>query len=374
MAPRADSPDCSGDDSDPVIPDNASNNFTVPETNHALDFLLKDPAKYLSGNGFKEKACTEISTSLNTMFPNRPIRKKNVVGNRLRYVKAAFEDYEFVHGKSGVGWDDEHKMATAETEFVETFVQATGAHVLHLTKRTKKSTSSSTSVSVSASASTSTSALASVSSSATAPSSPSTPKCKRARQPLENLDNDIINIDSESALNQPPSPKPYDNELLPAPPKRRRLRDEPGHDNENNDESKKDDGNGDESKKKASARDRDRSVSASSSSGDRRALRNAEAGNEIARGLKMIGEGMSAPIITKADTSHVDAIIDAFGEDPTLLPEDPDGEYYALFLDSLSANAIRARSFVKATNRIQRIALLKRVLVEKGMELPLHWT
>lgn len=101
--------------------------------------------------------------------------------------------------------------------------------------------------------------------------------------------------------------------------------------------------------------------------------RNAEAGNEIARGLKMIGEGMSAPIITKADTSHVDAIIDAFIEDATLLPGDPDGEYYALFLDALSANAIRARSFVKTTNRIQRIALLKRVLIEKEMEVPANW-
>ncbi|KAJ6524995.1 hypothetical protein B0H19DRAFT_1276350 [Mycena capillaripes] len=410
MPPRADSPDNSGDDSDPVIPDNASSNFTVPETNHALDFLLKDPAKYLSGNGFKEKACAEISASLKTTFPNRPIRKKNVVGNRLRYVKAAYEDYKFVRGKNGVGWDDQQKMATAESEFIDTqgtgrplrglpspFIKvhgkkyakcfdhpcpyyirlaqlfggnkATGTHVLHLTKRTKKSTSSSTSASASASASASTSTLASASTSAATPSSPSTPKRKRARQPLENLDNDIFDIDSESALDQPPSPKPYDDELLPAPPKRPRVRDD---DNENND-SKKDNINGDKPKKKASARDRDRSISASSSSGGCRTSRNAEAGNEIARGLKMIDEGMSAPIITKADTSHVDAIIDAFNEDATLLPVDADGEYYALFLDSLSANAIRARSFVRTTNRIQRIALLKRVLVEKEMDIPGNW-
>ncbi|KAJ6537916.1 hypothetical protein B0H19DRAFT_1079017 [Mycena capillaripes] len=345
----------SGDDSDPVIPDNASSNFTVPETNHALDFLLKDPAEYLSGNGFTKRRLAPKS------------------------VKAACEDYEFVRGKSGVGWDDQQKMATAESEFIDTFVEvhgkkyakcfnhpcpyyirlaqlfggnkATGTHVLHLTKRTKKSTSSSTSASASASVSASTSALASASTSAATPSSPSTPKRK------------------QSALDQPPSPKPYDDELLPAPPKRPRVRND---DNENND-SKKDNINGDKPKKKASARDRDRSISGSSSSGGRRTSRNAEAGNEIARGLKMIGEGMSAPIITKADTSHVDAIIDAFNEDATLLPVDPDGEYYALFLDSLSVNAIRARSFVRTTNRIQRIALLKRVLVEKEMDIPGNW-
>ncbi|KAJ7037077.1 hypothetical protein C8F04DRAFT_1257308 [Mycena alexandri] len=377
MPPRADSPD-------------------ILATTPTLLSPIMRPATS-PGNGFKEKACAEISASLATTFPNRPIRKKNVVGNRLRYVKAAYEDYEFVRGKSGVGWDDQQKMATAESEFIDTFVEvhgkkyakcfdhpcpyyirlaqlfggnkATGAHVLHLTKRTKKLTSSSTSASASASAPTSTSASASASTSAITPSSPRTPKRKRARQPLENLENDILDIDPESALDQPASPKPYDDELLPAPPKRRRVRDD---DNKNN-ESKKDDINGDDSKKKASVRNRDRSISASSSSGGHRTSRNAEAGNEIARGLKMIGEGMSAPIITKADTSHVDAIINAFNEDATLLPVDPDGEYYALFLDSLSANAIRARSFVKTTNHIQRIALLKRVLVEKDMDIPGNW-
>lgn len=133
------SPGHSGDDSDSTIPDNASKNFTIPETNYALDFLLKDPTKYLSGNGFKDIACTAISQALKKKFPNRPFRKINVVGNRLRYVctcapylpaeadflqvKSAYEDYEFVRGKSGVGWDDEIKMATAETEFVDNFVE-----------------------------------------------------------------------------------------------------------------------------------------------------------------------------------------------------------------------------------------------------------
>ncbi|KAJ6536184.1 hypothetical protein B0H19DRAFT_382955 [Mycena capillaripes] len=383
MDPHPDSPGDSGNETDTSeIPENAGNSFTRPETNHALDFLLKDPSQYLSGNGFKTKACTDISVSLKKKFPGRPIRSKDVVGNRLRYVKHAFEDYEFVRGKSGVGWDDELKMATAEADFIKKFIEehgdkylkcfkkpcpyynrlaqlfggnkATGAHILHLTKP-KKSKASAASGTGSGSSSTSAS------------------KRKRTCQPLENLDNENIDIDSGTAdtvPKPPPSPKPYDDELLPAPPKRSRLSDttiDLDDDSDNENEQPK--------KKKASARDRDhdRSTSAGSSSGGRRASRNAEMGNQIARGLKMIGEGMSAPLITKADTSHVDAIVEAFIADPTLLPADPEGEYYALFLDALSSNEMRARVFIKTQNRIQRIALIKRVLTEKEIDVPLNW-
>ncbi|KAJ7936515.1 hypothetical protein B0H13DRAFT_1853255 [Mycena leptocephala] len=87
MGPRADSPGDSGNESDASdIPENAPNSFSKPETNHALDFLLKDPSQYLSGNGFKTKSCTDISASLKKKFPARPIRSKEVVRNRLRYV------------------------------------------------------------------------------------------------------------------------------------------------------------------------------------------------------------------------------------------------------------------------------------------------
>ncbi|KAJ7491536.1 hypothetical protein B0H11DRAFT_2228685 [Mycena galericulata] len=116
----------------------------------------------------------------------------------------------------------------------------------------------------------------------------------------------------------------------------------------------------DDAKTKAGARDHNRSASASSSSGGRRTSRNAETGSEIARGLMLIGQSMSAPIITKADTSHVDAIVDALTADPTLLPDDPDVKYYALFLDALSANEMRTRIFIKTPHRVQRIAVLKR--------------
>ncbi|KAJ7106959.1 hypothetical protein C8R44DRAFT_744837 [Mycena epipterygia] len=404
MASHQDSPPCSADSANDdiaaEIPDSAGHSFTELETNYALDFLQKDSAQYLSGNGFKNKAFTEISAAVKKRFPTRPIRLKDTVGNCLRYViivspltafalifpqvKSIFEEYEFVRGKSGVGWDDGEKKATAEADFIKNFSdehgdkymkcfkkpcpyynclaelfggnKATGAHILHLAKpKTKKAKSSSTSASTSASAS----------ASATAPSSLSPLKRKGPRQPLSSLQNDIIDIDSDSAPNQPPSPKPYDDELLPPSAKHRRLPDILGNDEESE--------NSDQPKTKANVRDRDRSTSTSSSSGGRRASRNAEIGSEIACGLKLIGQGMSAPIITKADTSHVDAIVDAFTADPTLLPTDPDGEYYALFLDTLSVNEMRARVFIKTPNRIQRIALLKRVLTKKEMEVPLNW-
>jgi hypothetical protein len=145
MGPHADSPGDSGNESNSSdIPENAPNSFSKPETNHTLDFLLKDPSQYLSGNGFKTKACTDISASLKKKFPARPIRSKENVGNRLRYVimrvccifpqkltlfqvKREFEDYEFVRGKSGVGWDDELKKATAEADFIEKFIEVRAA-------------------------------------------------------------------------------------------------------------------------------------------------------------------------------------------------------------------------------------------------------
>ncbi|KAJ7509393.1 hypothetical protein B0H11DRAFT_2217140 [Mycena galericulata] len=71
----------------------------------------------------------------------------------------------------------------------------------------------------------------------------------------------------------------------------------------------------------------------------------------------------------KADTSRVDVIVDTFTADPTLLPADPEGEYYATLLDALSANEMRTRVFITTPNRIQHITLLKQVLTEKEMEV-----
>ncbi|KAF8196278.1 hypothetical protein K438DRAFT_1825928 [Mycena galopus ATCC 62051] len=345
MASRAATPNHSDDDSDsPSIPTNTKNSFTKPETNHALDLLLRDPATF---------------------------------------VKGIFEDYEFVRGKSGVGWDDDAKMATAEADFIATFTEAhgskyakcfkkpcpfydrlaqlfggnkaTGTHVLHLVKSKKPKSSASAATRTAGSASASTSA----------------PKCK-ACQPLENLDNETIDVHSDSddtGMKPPPSPKSYDDELLLPLAKRSRTSDttiDLVEDSDNENKTKL-------LKKTKDARDRDRSSSPGSSAGGRRVSCNAEMGNEIAPGLKKIGEGMSAPIITKSETSHVDAIIDVFVVDPTLLPADPTGNYYAVFLDALGANQMCARSFIKTQNCVQCIALLKLLLLEKEMDVPVGW-
>ncbi|KAJ7096850.1 hypothetical protein C8R44DRAFT_889451 [Mycena epipterygia] len=213
MASHQDFPPCSADSANndiaPEISNSAGYSFTELKTNYALDFFQNDSAQYLSGNRFKNKAFTEISAALKKRFPMRPIRSKDMV-------KSVFEEYKFVQGKSRVGWDDREK-ATAEANFIKNFTEehggkytkcfkspcpyynhlvelfggnkATGAHVLHLAiPKTKKAKSSSTSAS--ASASTSTSASAS-----------SLLKRKGPHQPLESLQNDIIDIDSDSAPN-----------------------------------------------------------------------------------------------------------------------------------------------------------------------------
>ncbi|KAJ7914218.1 hypothetical protein B0H13DRAFT_1873187 [Mycena leptocephala] len=361
MGPRADSPGDSGSESNSSdIPENAPNSFSKPETNHALDFLLKDPSQYLSGNGFKTKACTDISASLKKKFPARPIHSKENVGNRLRYVimrvcrKTEFEDYEFVRGKSGVGWDDELKKATQRPTSLKSSSRnteintpnasktlpyynrlaqlfggnkATSAHVLHLTKP-KKSKSCSTST----------------------PSSAST--SKRKRQPLDNLDNETIDNDSDSTdtgVKQPPSPKPYDDELLPAPAKHPRSSDTIiGVDNE-------DDTSENEHQRRRRVM---------------RATATAAVRSQPARALAVVG--MSAPLVTKADTSHVDAIVDVFLADPTLLPADPEGEYYALFLDALSANEMR-RACSSRAEPYSAHRLAEACVDREGVDMPFSW-
>ncbi|KAJ7898078.1 hypothetical protein B0H13DRAFT_2521080 [Mycena leptocephala] len=373
MASRAGSPidiDIDEENTAPLndTPTTAPGSFSIAETNHALDLLLADTAAYLSGNGFKSKAFTDISASLEKQFPNRPIRKKDTVGNRLRYVKRIFEEYEFVRGKSGTGWDDEEKKASAEAEFIARFTEdhgekyakcfkhpcpyydrlarlfggnkATGAHVLHL--KVKKPATSSSKL---------------------------TSSRKREREPLANLENGgDIDIDPELIPHddKPPavasSSKPHDDELLSPPAKRSRT----SH-------AAIDISDGEDDEKKTRPSKRDRSASGGSASSGRRVSRTAETGAQIARGLKSIGEGMSAPIVTKTDTSHVDEVVDVLAADPTLLPHDPEGELYALVLDALSANEKRARAFIKTTLRVHCIALLKRILTEQDVTLPVNW-
>ncbi|KAJ7608553.1 hypothetical protein FB45DRAFT_242618 [Roridomyces roridus] len=351
------------DDPDEDIPEvdastTSSSNWTKEETEYALTVLEKDPAKYLSGNGFKSKATTEIAAALKRKFPTRPVRKSDAVGARLRYIKGIYENYDFVRGRSGVGWDDGAKKATAEPEFIERFLEefdrkkyercfkkscpfysrlaalfggnkATGEHVLHLNKPASSSASASSSSSLSPS--------------------------ERLDQPLEDLSNTQLN-DNRTSTSPPASPKPYDDEI-PPPPKRRRVESE-----ESSEEKQP---------KKRSAREG--SVSSASSTGGRRAGRTSEAAQHIGRGLQTIGESMSAPIITKSDTSHVDAIIDILLDDPTLLPNDPDGSYYALVTDYFSTNQMQARVFIKTKVRVQRIALLKRVLNASEIDIPVDW-
>ncbi|KAF8160580.1 hypothetical protein K438DRAFT_2025770 [Mycena galopus ATCC 62051] len=344
--------------------DNDSSNFTEEDANYVLNLLLENTVAYMSGNGFKKKAYTTLSDKLNARFPNRPTRSKEQVRNRIAYVKRIFEQYEFVRGKSGVGWDDGEKRASAETEFIDRFVEeygkkfkkcfertcpfydrlaqlfggnkATGANVLHLKKKKKDTKTSSTSSSTTGSSLTATSSLTAASSSMTASTR------KRAREPTL-ISHPLLPLQNHMTTSSFPGSRTAVDISISE----------------------------DENDEKPQPNRHNRSISGASSSGGRRSSRTTEVGNQIARGLKSIGEGMSAPLITKADTTHVDKVIDVLTNDPTLLPDDPEGQYYALLLDALGSNEKRARAFVKTTTRIHRIALLKRIFAEQ--EVAVEW-
>ncbi|KAJ7215350.1 hypothetical protein GGX14DRAFT_391789 [Mycena pura] len=160
--------------------------------------------------------------------------------------------------------------------------------------------------------------------------SPTPSKATSPRKPLAPLVNDTIDtidLDSDSALDEDTTfassisrasaSRPYDDELLPSPAKRARTSTHatPPDDDE---------------KKTTAAHNRCRS----GGSGGCRS-RTAETGSAIANGLKTIGTGMSAPLITKADTSHVDEVINVLVTDETILPH---GELYAVILELLSSN------------------------------------
>ncbi|KAJ7213083.1 hypothetical protein GGX14DRAFT_393282 [Mycena pura] len=338
---KTDTADASDNELDTIA--DATAKFTQAETDYVLDYVLERRADLMSGNGFKSKAYGQVKT--------------------------LFAKYEFVRGRSGVGWDDGAKHATAEAVFIEAFLQehgkqyarcftttcpaydrcvmlfggnkATGDHVFH-PKSKKRSRAK------------------------PAQDSPTPSKANSPRKPLAPLVNDTIDLDSDSALDEHTAinsfassasraPRPYDDELLPSPAKRART---------STDATPTD---GDE-KNTAAAHTRSRS----GGSGGRRS-RTAETGSEIASGLKTIGAGMSAPLITKADTSHVDEVINVLATDESILPHDPDGELYAGILELLSSNETRSRAFVKTKSRIHRIALLKRFLNEAKIPFPENW-
>ncbi|KAJ7187659.1 hypothetical protein GGX14DRAFT_580907 [Mycena pura] len=345
-----------------------SDAFSEAETNYALDYLFSRKADVMSGNGFKPKAHSDLAEALRKKFPHRPVRSKNTCQNRIQYVKRIYEDYEFVRGKSGTGWDDEKKQATAEAEFVQSFVEehgtkyarcfksscpyydrcanlfggnkANGANVFHpKQKKTKASSKKEENI---------------------PPHSKSKQKKlrKQNRQPLATVDNDMLDLDLELIPDDSPASstsvaRPFDDELLP-PPSRKRQR-APSDSNDDEGPSQ-----------------RDRSISGGSSV----ARRNAEAGTQLARSLDRIGDGMGTPIVTKQDTthmSHIDEVMELLAADPTLLPEDPDGAFFAAVADDLGEKPFRARIFIKAPNRAQRVGFLKLLFRSHGMDVPLDY-
>ncbi|KAJ7218474.1 hypothetical protein GGX14DRAFT_560817 [Mycena pura] len=365
---KTDTADASDNELDTIA--DATAKFTQAETDYVLDYVLERRADLMSGNGFKSKAYGQNERQLPQQAELCMYASLLLIHLTRRQVKTLFAKYEFVRGRSGVGWDDGAKHATAEAVFIEAFLQvrawkaicsmltttcpaydrcvmlfggnkATGDHVFH--PKSKK-----------------------CSRAKPAQDSPTPSKANSPRKPLAPLVNDTIDLDSDSALDEHTAinsfassasraPRPYDDELLPSPAKRART---------STDATPTD---GDE-KNTSAAHTRSRS----GGSGGRRS-RTAETGSEIASGLKTIGAGMSAPLITKADTSHVDEVINVLVTDESILPHDPDGELYAGILELLSSNETRSRAFVKTKSRIHRIALLKRFLNEAKIPFPENW-
>ncbi|KAJ6553332.1 hypothetical protein B0H19DRAFT_1377885 [Mycena capillaripes] len=279
MASRPGSPTA---DVDTDTPESTAASFSQAETIHILDKLIVDPATYLSGNGLKTKTFTTLSKSLKNKFPTHPVRSTKTIANRIRYVKGIFEEYEFVRGKSGVGWDDEEKKATAEPEFIERFLEAqhakyakcfkqgcpyydrltrlfggnkaTGENVLHL-KKPRATTSSSRSAATSSrsAAASSRSAAVSSRSAAASPSQTSPAPRKRHREPFADLENEVLDVHAGALPHVardnsvPHSPKPHDDELLPPPANRARSTPTPIEIDSNAD---------DETKKNPNQRDR----------------------------------------------------------------------------------------------------------------------
>ena len=80
-------------------------------------------------------------------------------------------------------------------------------------------------------------------------------------------------------------------------------------------------------------------------------------------------DAMLAPVSTTVSTKHIDQVIALTAQDPTLLPDDPEGDYYIAMMDNFT-DPVRAQAFIAATSRVQRIALLKRAFKHNNLTIP----
>ncbi|KAJ7192884.1 hypothetical protein GGX14DRAFT_405940 [Mycena pura] len=333
--------------------------WTNAQAQALLDALLEKRLTHQSGNGWKPSVWSDVVAAVNAVDPES---QKTSTQLSSRQLKGVYEDYQYVLGFSGTGWDDHGKHATNTEEYVEDFIRmhgeqykrcfkkpcpyydkldelydgaknrATGEHVLLLGKKKKKTSTAQTKASKKSAAlkaskmTTATANKENVNFDAgmlDARDGPSTPR--RANE--ERAEGDEMDIAS-------------DDELLVSPVKTKRTRAESDNDDD------------------ADRPARRRSKPGSSGS----AQRNADAGFAMASSIEALSSAIAEPVVLKTDLSHVDNIVSIFETQPDLLPNDPDGLFYDTVTQALSENEGKARIFIATKDAGRRRGIINGIL------------
>ncbi|KAJ7193234.1 hypothetical protein GGX14DRAFT_405672 [Mycena pura] len=333
--------------------------WTKTQAEALLDALLDKKLTHQSGNGWKPSVWTDVISAVNAVDPASQ-KTSTQIQNKLKHLKGVYEDYQYVLGHTGTGWNDEAKHATNTAEYVEDFIRthgdqykrcfakpcpyydkldelydgaksrATGEHVLLLGKK-KKNLTSKTQASSKAKA---------------------TKASKKTSANKENLDSDsdILNggngaymagpVTAEEGEGDGMKDVASDDELTVSPPKKKRAR----ADSDDDDDAEK------------PTRRRSRFNSSGSTQ------RNADAGFAMAKSIEGLSNAISEPVVLKNDSSHIAQVVKILTAFPDLLPDDPAGVFYDAVTEAFGDNESKSCIFIATEDPVRRKGIIQGIL------------
>ncbi|KAF7322187.1 hypothetical protein MKEN_00743100 [Mycena kentingensis (nom. inval.)] len=372
--------------------DDDAQQLTVEEKEYALQHILHNHGALLGGRSFKTKAYKSCATALKRKYPNRPMWSCDKIRNVLVYIKGRYDAYEHARSVSGMGWDEAKQHVVADQDKQERYLEQHGKSKAFVFKTTfhffrvcdqlfggNKATGEHAFNPAHDALDDNTQL---------SPSRPASAKRSKSIPETINVDSDDDDDDELPSPHRLPVGKGmYADELLPKQAKDTASKVKRGKENVKAGEKEKEKAKRTkekESKKRKRAEseedeDEDEVVVKRSSSARERsgagagpvARRNAEAGTQMASGLLAVAQGLSAPVITKQDTSHVDDINKLIANEPTLLPKSL--RYYGAVMAKLTNDANAARAIVTAATLDHKRALLALIFTDAGLPIPVGY-
>ncbi|KAJ7055716.1 hypothetical protein C8F01DRAFT_444721 [Mycena amicta] len=365
--------------------DAESDAISRKEKKYALQYISDHRADLMNeGRGFKGKVFTIVAAELNKQFPKHPQRTGPQWRNCVNYIKGHYNVYKHARAVSVMGWDEQNQHVVTEPErqklylkqhgTKKAFVFRTPFHFFAICKQLFGGNKATGQNAYNHNHN---------------PDDDAAPLTKPSRAPLKSVDNQPINVldsddDLPSPRKLPVGPKLYQDELLPVVKKDGKGKGKAKAEEKEGKKKKKKDETQPKSRKRKRAESDEEddensipgakrpapssSLDRSTSGGSTVARRNAEGATQMASSLRFIGENMSAPIVTKADTSHVDALNKLFADKPDLLPKN--ARFFAAAMKHLSQSPAEACALIGASTSEQQRCLLALIFTSARLKVP----